>query len=435
MHFNLRTYGTLPICEGRFLPLQSSHSIKAGLNNPFISLKHRDFRYYFCGMCVSTIGTWMQNTAQPWLAYSLTKSPLLLSLVSALQFTPVLLFSLFAGVLIDRVPKKSILIFTQSASMIITLGLGVLTLTGRIQYWQLLVSAALLGVVNTLDMPSRQSFVVELVGHDDLMNAIAINSMTFNVARIIGPAVAGIVMGRLGIGLCFLFNSISFGAVLLSLFFIHPAAPRPQPKKEREPMIANIRQGLVYIRGSDRLLVTLLITAVVGTFAPNFSVTIPVFARQVLHQQETGYGLLMSIMGIGSLCGAFLIAAVSKTGPKRFFLYIVPIIVGVSLALVGFTGSVLFSGLTLAVTGFFFVVFNSNANSTMQLNVEDAYRGRVMSVYILINVGSTPIGNLFAGMVDNLFGARMGYIASGAAVLLLMIPVYLVLVKRSGIRS
>jgi Arabinose efflux permease len=414
--------------------LRSGHSIKAGFNNPFVSLKHSDFRYYFCGMCISTIGTWMQNTAQPWLAYTLTKSPLLLSLVSALQFTPVLLFSLFAGVLIDRIPKKTILIFTQSASMLITLGLGILTLSGQIQYWHLLVSSALLGIVNTLDMPSRQSFVVELVGHNDLMNAIAINSMTFNVARIIGPTVAGIVMGRFGIAICFLSNSVSFGAVLVSLFFIHPAAPSLPREKERGHVIENIKEGLLYVKRHDILLVTLLITAVVGTFTPNFTVTIPVFAKQILHQQEAGYGFLMSIMGVGSLCGALLIAAASKTGPKRFFLYIVPVIVGVFLTLIGFTGSYLFTGLTLALTGFFFVAFNSNANSAMQLNVEDSYRGRVMSVYTLVNVGSTPIGNLFAGAADNGFGARMGFIASGAAVLILMAPVYRILFKRAGMR-
>lgn len=374
----------------------------------------------------------MQNTAQPWLAYTLTRSAFLLSLVSALQFTPILLFSLFAGAVIDRVPKKHILILTQSASAVITFALFLLAWSGKIQYWHLLITSTLLGIVNTFDMPSRQSFVVEMVGHDDLMNAIALNSMTFNVARIVGPSVAGIVMGCLGMPICFLTNSISFGAVLVSLFFIHPVtSPAAKGSKGRN-MFANIGEGLRYIRQHRILLITLLVTAVVGTFAPNFSVTIPVFAKQILHQGEAGYGFLMSVMGAGSLGGALLIATISKTGPKKVILYIVPILVGFSLILIGCTNLYFLTGLTLAIAGFFFVAYNSNANSTMQLNIEDNYRGRVMSVYTFVNAGSTPIGNLFVGAMDNTFGARMGFLASGAAILILMAPFYLYLFRKRG---
>jgi len=173
-------------------------------------------------MCISTTGTWMQNIAQPWLAFQLTNSPFLLSVIGAFQFTPVLLFSLFAGVLIDKLPKKNILIFTQSASLVITLILAILVLTGKIQYWHILVTATALGFVNTLDMPSRQTFVIELVGKEDRMNAIALNSTVFNLSRIVGPAIAGIVMGYFGAAACFFANSFSFGAVVISLFFIKP---------------------------------------------------------------------------------------------------------------------------------------------------------------------------------------------------------------------
>lgn len=407
---------------------------KIKFNNPFIALKHRNFRYYFWGMCISTTGTWMQNTAQPWLAYTLTRSPLLLSLVSALQFIPMLLFSLFAGVLIDRIPKKRILMFTQSASMLITLVLFILVWSGKIQYWHLLITSSLLGIVNTMDMPSRQSFVVELAGRDDLMNAIALNSMTFNVARIIGPSVAGIIMGLCGISICFLANSISFGAVLFSLFFIHPAISPVVKKNQGQSIIENIKEGLYYIKRHDLLFITLLITAVVGTFTPNFSVTIPVFSRQILHLQETGYGFLMSVMGAGSLCGALLLATLSKSGPIKFFLFVVPVFVGGFLAMIGCTSIYILTGLTLAITGFFFVSYNSSANSIMQLETEDGYRGRVTSVYTLVNAGSTPIGNLFVGAMDNSFGARAGFIASGAAVIILMIPIYLYLSKKKNDR-
>ena len=410
--------------------MRISHPQKLGFNNPFVSLKHKNFRYYFIGMCVSTTGTWMQNTAQPWLAYILTKSAFLLSLVSALQFLPVLLFSLFAGVIIDRVPKKKILIVTQSGSMLITFALFLLVWSGKIQYWHLLVSSTLLGIVNTLDMPSRQTFVAELVGHGDLMNAVALNSMTFNAARIIGPSIAGIVMGTFGISVCFLANSISFGAVLLSLLFIHPAVSPAALQNTGKNIMASIQEGLLYIRRRDILLITLLVTAVVGTFAPNFSVTIPVFAQQILHQGETGYGFLMSFMGAGSLCGALMIATLSNTGPKKFVLYAVPLIVGTSLALVGTTNVYFLTSLTLAITGFFFIAYNSSANSVMQLNTEDNYRGRVMSVYTLVNAGSTPIGNLFVGSMDNWFGARMGFIASGIVILVLMLPIYCYLARK-----
>ena len=406
--------------------MQNISSGKLGLNNPFISLSHPNFRSYFFGMCVSAIGTWMQNTAQPWLAYTLTNSALLLSLVSALQFVPVLLFSLFAGVLIDRLPKKKVLVVTQSCSMLITLSLALLVWSGKIQYWHLLISASLLGMVNTLDMPLRHSFFVELVGHNDLMNAIALNSLVFNIARMIGPSIAGFVMGGLGIAACFFINAASFGAVLVSLLFIHTSS-EPVAKSERKGVFESIREGLGYIRGRNALLVTLLITAVVSTFAPNFSVTIPVFATQVLGQSETGYGLLMSAMGAGALCAALLVAALSKNGPRRFNLFVVPVLTGIALVAIGLTNTFAVTCLALVAGGFLFVSYIASANSNMQIHTDDRYRGRVMSVYTFISAGSTPVGNLFVGSMDNWFGARAGFLASGAAIVVLMIPLYIYL--------
>jgi MFS family permease len=385
-------------------------------------------------MCVSTTGTWMQNIAQPWLAYKLTNSPFLLSLIGALQFMPVLLFSLFAGALIDKLPKKKILIFTQSASLIITLILALLVFSGKIRYWHIIVAATALGFVNTFDMPSRQSFVVELVGKEDLMNGIALNSMVFNFSRILGPAIAGIVMGYAGIAACFFANSISFGAVLISLFFIKPMPVKIVPKKD-ENIIFNIIEGLKYIRRHEVLFATLLVMAVVGTFAPNFSVLVPVFATKILHQNETGFGFLMSFMGVGSFVGAMLIATLSKSGPKKFVLYIVPLIVGAFLIIVGYTNVYLLTAVALAITGFFFVMFSSSANSAMQLNTESEYRGRVMSVYSLVFAGSTPFGNLYAGAITDRFNARIGFAACGAIIIVLMVPIYIYLVKKSRIEA
>ena len=399
--------------------------VRGGLNNPFISLKHKNYLYYFCGMCVSTIGTWMQNTAQPWLAYSLTKSALLLSVVSALQFVPAMLFSLFAGVLIDRLPKKKMLVLTQSLSLVITFAVWVLVASGNIQYWHLLVSASLMGLVNTLDMPLRQALVVELVGHDDLVNAIALNSLTFNAARLLGPSIAGLVMGSLGVSACFLINSISFGAVLFSLIFIHPVpCTRPEDCGGMGVM-ESIKEGLRYIVKNEQLFVTMLFIAVVSIFAFNFGVSVPVFATQVLGLAETGYGFLMSAVGAGAFLGALLVASMSKSGPRRFVLSVFPAISGVVLIVVGYMNGFVSTSLALALGGFLCVTYLSMANSNIQIHTEDRFRGRVMSVYSLIVAGSSPIGNLFVGAADNWFGARMGFIACGAAILVLIVPIYL----------
>lgn len=404
------------------------------INNPFSALKHKNFRYYFFGMCISTTGTWMQNIAQPWLAYKLTNSPFLLSLISALQFTPVLLFSLFAGVLIDRFSKKKILIITQSASLAITLALAILVWTGKIEYWHLLVSATALGFVNTLDMPARQSFLSELVDKEDLMNSIALNSAVFNLSRAIGPVIAGIVMRYWGMSACFFINSISFGAVVISLLFIKPKRIIKPPKKD-ESIFRNIFEGLKYIYSNKILLVTMLIMAVVGTFAMNFNVLVPVFSIQVLNQNETGYGLLMSCMGIGAFVGAMLIATISKAGPRKFIMFFMPIFVALALILTGFTSAYALTGLALAIGGFFFIMFSSNANSTIQMNTKNEYLGRVMSVYTLVFAGSTPLGNLYAGAIMERLNARIGFIACGGMILALMIPIYFSLRNHSRKRE
>jgi MFS family permease len=398
--------------------------LKNKFNNPFIALRHKNFRLYWFGMCISLIGTWMQNMAQPWLAYSLTKSPFLLSLITALQFMPVLLFSLFAGVIIDRLPKKRILIFTQSASLIITFILAVLVFSGKIQYWHIVVMSAALGFVNTLDMPSRQSIVIELVEKKDLMNAIALNSTVFNLARVIGPVIAGIVMARFGISTCFFANSLSFAAVLISLFFIKPNAVKIEPT-EHIKMIENIKSGLKYIYKTPALFETLIVVAIAGTFAPNFGVLIPVFAVKILKLNADGYGYLMSFLGAGSFIGAIFIATISKNGPKKFIVYIVPVLVGAFLIITGYTNTFLICGISLAITGFFFVSFSSSANSSMQLNTSNEFRGRVMSVYAWVFGGSTPIGNLYAGIITDRFNARIGFAACGGIIIVLMAVLYL----------
>lgn len=396
---------------------------KKRFNNPFIALRHKNFRYYWIGMCISLIGTWMQNMAQPWLAYSLTESPLLLSLVGTLQFMPSLLFSLFAGVIVDKYAKKRILLFTQSASSIITFILAVLVWSGHIQYWHILVLALALGVVNSLDMPARQAFVIELVGKEDVMNAVALNSSVFNIARVVGPALAGVVMGLFGIAWCFFINSISFGAVLISITFIKPLLIENRFKSKGK-ILADIKDGLTYIYKHPILLTIVIMMAIVGTFAMNFSVLVPVYAKEILKQQEMGFGFLMSFMGMGSFAGAILVASMSKSGPKKFTILVAPLCIGAFLILTGLTESYLKTAISLAITGFFLVYFSSTANSTLQINSADEYRGRVMSVYALVFAGSTPIGNLYAGYFAEHFGPKIGFAACGSIIILLLIPLY-----------
>jgi len=388
-------------------------------NNPFSALRHRNFRYYWGSMCISLIGTWMQNIALPWLAYSMTGSPFLLSLVGALQFTPMLLFSLFAGVVIDRFPKKNILYFTQSAALLITLALAILVWSGHIRYWHILILATMLGMVNTLDMPTRQTFMIELVGREDLMNAIALNSSVFNMARVIGPALAGIIMATMGIAFCFYINSVSFAAVIIGLFFVHPLIAHER-KDRKGKILPDIRDGLKYIFNDELLLNTILMVAIVGIFAMNFNVLVPVFAKEILGQQEAGFGFLMSLVGAGSFAGAMLIATMSKFGPQKFVLNIVPLFIAALLILTGFTNVYMLTGLCLAASGLCFVAFIASSNSSLQLNSTDEYRGRVISVYMLVFGGSVPIGNLYSGIISDRFGPRAGFIACGGIIFILM---------------
>ncbi len=404
--------------------MNNINQYKHNFSNPFISLKHKNFRYYWFSMCISLIGTWMQNIAQPWLAYTLTNSPILLSLIGALQFTPTLLFSLFAGVIVERISRKKIILFTQSASLLITFVLAILVLEGNVKYWHILITATALGIVNTLDLPARQSFIVELVGKEDLMNAIALNSSVFNVARIIGPAIAGLLMGYFGIAYCFLANSLSFAAVVLCMIFIKSKTTQNRPL-QKTLFFEDIKNGLVYIFNNKTILNIIIMMAILGTFAMNFNISVPIFAKEILFQQETGFGFLMSFMGIGSFLGAMLIATMSKSSLTKFILNVIPILIGIFLILDGLANSFWTFGLCLAISGFLFVTFSSTANSALQLICSDEYRGRVMSAYSLVFAGSTPIGNLYTGLFIDWAGARIGFYACGGIIIILLILLFI----------
>lgn len=387
---------------------------------PFAALRHRDFRLFWIGQAVSLIGTWMQSVGQSWLVLQLTDSSFLLGVVSSLQFAPVLLLSLFAGAIIDRFSKRRILIVTQAALMFLALILATLTATGVVRYWHILVMATLLGIVQTLDNPTRQAFIIELVGKDDLMNAIALNSTNFNIARIIGPALAGVLTGTLGIAAAFYANALSFVAVLISLLLIRvPNQPRLEMDRN---IISNIATGLTYIRKTPIVLTTILLVAVLSTFAMNFNVLVPVYARNVLGLDAKGYGLLMSAMGVGALGGALSLASFSSGGPQRAVLLAGAVGLPLVEMLLSPVRSFAVAGLLLALVGWSMISFSASANTIVQVNTPDQFRGRVMSVYTLVFGGTTPFGSLFAGSIANWAGAPVALLAGGAIGLCAAIP-------------
>jgi MFS family permease len=382
------------------------------IDRHFHALTHKNYRYMWLGQCVSLIGTWMQNIGQSWLVLTLTGSSLKLGIVAACQFLPILLFSLFAGIVVDKFPKKKILILTQTVSMILAFALATLVLTDTVRYEYILVLAVLLGLNNTLDMPTRQAFNVEIVGKEDLMNAIALNSTTFNMARIVGPSIGAVMMAWLGAGWCFLLNGVSFIAVLYGLIHIE-AAPYVRKMRAKEGILKEIKDGIVYIAKDPILSPTVLLVTVIGTLAFNFNILIPVFTKNVLHMGETTYGTLMSCLGVGSLAGALTMSFRSKRGPKLKLSMAASCMVAICLILNGLSGSVWVCGTLLAFTGFFNILFATNSNSALQMYAKDEYRARVMSVYSLVFAGSTPIGSLFSGFIADRFGANGAFVACG----------------------
>ncbi|GAA0782418.1 MFS transporter [Hathewaya limosa] len=391
-------------------------NIRSKLRNTFPALYHRNFQYFWFGQCISLIGTWMQNTGQSWLVLTLTNSPFLLGLVNALQFTPVLIFSLFSGVIIDRFSKKKILLFTQSAFAILALTLTLLVCTGKTKYWHVLILATLLGCISTIDMPTRQSFMIELVGKEDLMNAISLNSVVFNGAKIIGPAVSGIFINYFGMTLCFLINALSFIPVIYGITKIQVIEKKPS-KKSDLTILSDIKDGLIYIKNKKILINVAFLAAVVSAFLMNFNVMIPLLSKDVLQKGSKEYGFLMSLMGLGSFIGALVQVMKSKKGPKKILLYISSISGSLILILVGLNKNIILDGILLLLVGFFNICFCTTANSEMQLNSSDEYRGRVMSVYSLVFGGLTPIGSLFSGILSNNIGVLPTFITSGVITL------------------
>ena len=387
----------------------------------FPALTHTPFRWFWGGQIVSLIGTWTQNVGQAWLVLQLTNSPFLLGLVSALQFIPVLTFSLHAGVWIDRLPKRRILIVTQTTLMTIAILLAALSAGGTLRFWMLAVMATVLGIANTIDVPARQSYVIELVGREHLTNAIALNSAAFNGARLVGPAIAGLIMGLWGATWCFIINAVSFSGVILILMFL-PGIPQGQPKQvtTEQAIWPEIKEGLLYIKQTPLILLTMIMVAFVSTIAMNFNVLVPVMAKLELHEEALGYGLLMSSMGFGALLGALTVASRSRGGPRKALLFGGAISLGVFSIVLGWQNSYWAAALVLTIMGWSMLVFVATANSLVQVTVSNRLRGRVMSVYSLVLGGMTPIGSFYAGTLAHYWGAGKTFAFSGLLVLLFL---------------
>lgn len=384
-----------------------------GLLRAFVALRHRNFRLFWFGQLISLIGTWMQTIGQSWLVLELTHSAWWLGMVGALQFLPVMFFALFGGVLADRLPKRTVLIFTQSSAMIQAFILWLLVATGEVRIWHVMVLALLLGITNALDMPTRQAFVVEMVGRTDLPNAIALNSSLFNMARIIGPGIGGILIAWLGVAPLFLLNAISFIAVIIGLTMIdmrqlHAHASNLKAVEggaiAKPRTLESLREGLVYSWRTPSILLIIAVMGVVSLFGINFNVVLPIFATEVLNVGAVGFGFISSAFGIGSLIAALWLA----WGNKR---------PGISQLLAGATAFCIFEALfavsqwylvslaLIAAVGFAQITFSAISNTTLQTVAPDHLRGRVMSAYMLVFAGTTPLGNLFTGGLAHFFGA------------------------------
>jgi len=381
----------------------------------FAALAVPNFRRYAGGQAISLVGTWMQMTAQAWLVLTLSHSSTTLGLIIALQTLPVLLLGPYGGVIADRVDKRRVMVLLQSLMGVQALVLGLLTVTGHVRLWQVGVLAAVLGLNNAFENPARQSFVLEMVGADNVRNAVSLNSVMVNVARSVGPAVAGILIATVGIGECFLLNAASFVAVVTSLLTMDRAALRPSPPAPRAR--GQLREGLRYVARTPGLGVPLLMMALAGTLAYEFQVSLPVMAKQALHTDAAGFGFMTAAMGIGAVVGGLIVAARGRTGLR--FLSIAASGFGVCLLFAAVAPTLAVELVALAFVGWASISFMATGNATLQLGAEPSMRGRVMSLWFVAFQGSTPIGGPLIGWVMAAFGARAG-LGVGAVTCLLV---------------
>ncbi len=405
--------------------------ISLALDRTFGSLRIPNYRLYFFGQIVSVSGTWMQSVAQAWLVLKLTGSGLALGSITGLQFVPMLLGGAWGGVIADRFDKRRILVATQTAMAALALTLGVLSLTGAVRLWMVYVLAVLLGIVNLVDMPTRQSFVTEMVGSEHVANAVSLNSVVVNAGRIAGPAVAGLIIAAFDLGVCFVLNAASYLAVIGALMAMRRGELQRAPRVERRR--GQVREGLRYAWQDRDLRLPLVMVAVVGLLAFNFSVFLPLFARQVFRSGAATLGYLYALLGVGAVIGGLIVAWRGRTN-------------GTLMALAGSA-----SGLTLVVAalmptlslelvaivpvGVATIAFVAMANSLLQLRSAGEMRGRVMALYGVVFLGTTPIGSPTAGWIAERLGPRAAMAMAGAITLVAGLAVLRAVGRTRGRRT
>jgi MFS family permease len=401
----------------------------------FASLRVRNYRLFASGQVVSNIGTWMQRIAQDWLVLELSGyDPVALGIAAALQFLPALLFTLPAGALADRLDKRLLLVVVQAGMAMCALVLGVLDVTGLVQLWQVYLLCFTLGVFTVADMPARQSFVAEMVGRDHLANAVALNSSTFNLARMIGPALAGMMIIWVGTGWVFLANAASTVPVIAQLLRMNPAELHRDQARSRSR--GAIREGLRYVRGRTDVLIVLVLVFCVSTFAITFFATLAIAAATVFHRQADAYGLLSTLLAIGTLAGALLaVRRSTRRRPSLRLLAGAAVAFGVLELVAGLMPSYLTFGLALIPVGVALMTFMTTANSALQLTVAPEMRGRVMALYMLVFIGGNPIGAPMVGWLAAEFGGRSPFIVGGAIAAVSGIVCGIVLARRRRDRA
>ena len=377
----------------------------AWLSATLRALRHRNFQLFFSGQLISLVGTWMQTIAESWLVYRLTGSPFLLGAAGFASQFPVFLVAPLGGIVADRFNRQRVVIGTQISSMILALIFAILTLTGVVRVWQIFVLATLLGVVNAFDIPARQSFLVDMVGKEDLMNAIALNSSMFNGARIVGPAIAGILVAKIGEGWCFFANAVSYIAVITGLLLMR--VERPTRLASSGPALAHLKEGLDFVLNNEPILVLLLLLGLVSLVAMPYSVLMPVFADRILHGGARGLGTLMGATGVGALLGALTLATrVGVRGLGRWIAFSCGGF-GVSLVLFSLSRHFWLSAILLLPVGYCMMLQMSSSNTLIQAMVPDDLRGRVMALYTMMFMGMAPFGSLFAGSLAHRLGAPL----------------------------
>jgi MFS family permease len=404
----------------------------ATLAGTFRSLRNYNYRLFFFGQMISLTGTWMQTIGQAWLVLDLTHSPLALGTVTMLQFLPISLLVLFGGVIADKVPKRRLLVLTQTAAMAQAFILAFLIWSGLIELWQIFVLAAMLGLTNALDNPTRQAFVVEMVGREDVMNAVALNSSLFNSARLVGPAVGGVIIAVVGVGAAFFINGVTFIAVIIGLLLIKPDLLYPASRGGTGHLLEQLAEGLRYSLRTPAILLIVILMATIGTFGYNFTVVLPLLARNVLNVGSIGFGAMTSAMGVGSLAAALALATLRK--PSRRTLLIGATAFAALLAAVSASHTYAVTLVLLIALGAASISFTATANSSLQIAAPDHLRGRVMSLYMLLFAGSTPIGGQLTGFMAEHIGVQstLGIEAAVCVLGIVAALAYLASQRRAG---